>query len=47
MATIIYDSEIENDKADNEEYNEYEYLKESWESPVILTTIVQLSNTLF
>lgn len=46
-SNVIYDSEIENDKADNEEYNEYEYLKESWESPVILTTIVQLSNTLF
>lgn len=38
------------DYGDNEDQKEYqgsEYIKESWESPVILTTIVQLSNTLF
>ena len=31
----------------DEEYELYIYLKDSWESPAILTTIVQLSNTLF
>lgn len=29
------------------EYEGAEYLRESWESPIILTTLVQLSNTLF
>jgi len=46
-SNVVEDSEIDGDKADKAEYNAYEYLKESWESPVILTTIVQLSNTLF
>jgi len=46
-SNVIDDSEIEGDRSDNDEYNAYEYLKESWESPVILTTIVQFSNTLF
>lgn len=34
-------------KVDRQEYDVSEYLKESWEAPGILTTIVQLSNTLF
>ncbi len=37
--------ENESDK-DRKEYNVEEYFKESWEPPFILTTIVQLSNTL-
>lgn len=32
---------------DRREYLSHEYLKESWEAPVILTTIVQLSNSMF
>lgn len=32
---------------EEEEYEGTEYLRESWESPVMLTTLVQLSNTLF
>ncbi|MDD4503398.1 MAG: CRISPR-associated helicase Cas3' [Clostridiaceae bacterium] len=40
------DSENESDK-DREEYLITEYFKESWEPPIILSTIVQFSNTLF
>lgn len=32
---------------DEKEYSNIEYLKESWESPIVLTTLVQLTNTLF
>lgn len=32
---------------DEKEYSSNEYLKESWESPLILTTLVQLANSLF
>lgn len=39
-------SENESDK-DREEYLITEYFKESWEPPFILSTMVQLSNTLF
>ncbi len=46
-SNIIDDYEGEIDENDQNEYREYEYLKESWESPVILTTLVQLSNTMF
>jgi len=46
-SNIIDDREEEIDANDQNEYKEYEYLKESWESPVILTTLVQLSNTMF
>lgn len=42
---------IEDESAGNtdndEEYNKKNYIKENWESPFILTTLVQLSNTLF
>lgn len=34
-------------KDDINESSYHEYFKESWESPVILTTLVQMSNTLF
>jgi len=40
------DSKNESDK-DQEEYLITEYFKESWEPPFILSTMVQLSNTLF
>lgn len=40
------ESENESDK-DQEEYLITEYFKESWEPPFILSTMVQLSNTLF
>ncbi len=46
-SNIINDHDGETDENDQNEYKEYEYLKESWESPVILTTLVQLSNTMF
>lgn len=46
-SNIVEDFEGSEDKRDEKEYQIYEYLKESWESPVILTTIVQLSNTMF
>ena len=46
-SNIIEDREEEIDQNDQNDYKEYEYLKESWESPVILTTLVQLSNTMF
>jgi CRISPR-associated endonuclease/helicase Cas3 len=39
---IIFENEY--DKA---EYNPQAYLKESWENPIILTTMVQFLNTLF
>lgn len=32
---------------DSKDYNDQNYLKESWESPIILTTMVQFFNTLF
>ena len=40
----------ENDRenrADREETAQYQYLIESWESPIILTTLVQMTNSLF
>ncbi len=46
-SNITENFEKSGDDIDEIEYSDYEYLKESWESPVILTTIVQLSNTLF
>ncbi len=46
-SNIIEDRELEIDENDQNDYKEYEYLKESWESPVILTTLVQLTNTMF
>ncbi|WP_230399443.1 CRISPR-associated helicase Cas3' [Novisyntrophococcus fermenticellae] len=41
---IKRDSESDKDDA---EYHHISYLKESWESPVILTTVVQLCNTFY
>lgn len=35
------------DYTESEDYDYVNYLRESWEVPVILTTLVQLSNTLF
>ena len=35
------------DLEDDAEYNHMSYLRESWESPVILTTVVQLCNTFY
>lgn len=46
-SNIIEDSERNDDDDDKNEYQVQEYLKESWESPVVLTTVVQLSNTMF
>lgn len=39
--------EGEEDAQDGEEYYLTEYLKESWESPIILTSLVQFYNSLF
>lgn len=33
--------------SESEDYDYISYLRESWEAPVVLTTLVQLSNTLF
>lgn len=38
---------LENSYTEDEDYSYVNYLRESWEIPVVLTTIVQLSNTLF
>lgn len=46
-SNIIEDFEGSESEEDEREYLVYEYLKESWETPFILTTIVQLSNTMF
>lgn len=46
-SNIIEDHELDEEWADQKEYETIEYLKESWESPIVLTTLVQLSNTLF
>ena len=46
-SNIVENFEENGDEEDEKEYLIYEYLKESWESPVVLTTIVQFSNTLF
>lgn len=45
-SNVISDDEIQEGLGD-EEYSEKNYLRDSWESPFILTTLVQLSNTLF
>ena len=41
------EKEEDESKKDKDEYKNIEYLKESWESPVVLTTLVQMFNTLF
>lgn len=46
-SNIIEDYEMDEEIDDKKDYGIHEYLKESWESPVVLTTLVQLSNTLF
>ncbi len=48
-SNIIQDQDYERneEEEDQKEYEVYEYLKESWESPLVLTTVVQLSNTMF
>lgn len=46
-SNIIQDYEGIEEEKDRKEYEVGEYLKESWESPIVLTTLVQLSNTLF
>jgi len=46
-SNVIEDFEGDENNEDKREYEIHAYLKESWESPVILTTIVQLSNTMF
>jgi len=38
---------IEGEELREDEYNLKQYLKDSWEAPLIMTTIVQFSNTLF
>lgn len=43
MGEEKYDDELKYDK----EYRMINYLKESWEAPIILTTMVQLCNTFF
>lgn len=46
-SNIIQDYDGKEEEQDQKDYEVYEYLKESWETPVILTSVVQLSNTLF
>ncbi|WP_196598721.1 CRISPR-associated endonuclease Cas3'' [Pectinatus frisingensis] len=54
-SNVIIENEISMDCYDNfkinqnneNEYDKRNYLKESWEEPFIVTTLVQLSNTLF
>lgn len=46
-SNVVENFESDGDKEDYKEYLVNEYLKESWESPVVLTTLVQLSNTMF
>lgn len=46
-SNIIEDYEVDEEEQDKKDYEVSEYLKESWESPVLLTTLVQLSNTMF
>lgn len=46
-SNVTENFEKNGDDEDQREYLAYEYLKESWESPVILTTIVQVFNTMF
>lgn len=46
-SNIIQDCEGSEEEQDKREYEVSEYLKESWESPIILTTLVQLTNTMF
>ena len=46
-SNIIQDYDGLEEEKDKNEYKVGEYLKESWESPIVLTTLVQLSNTLF
>ena len=46
-SNIVENFEENGDEEDQKEYLVHEYLKESWESPVVLTTIVQFSNTMF
>lgn len=46
-SNIIQDYDGVEEEKDKKEYELGEYLKESWESPIVLTTLVQLSNTLF
>lgn len=46
-SNIVENFEKNGDEEDQKEYLVNEYLKESWESPIVLTTIVQFSNTMF
>lgn len=46
-SNIIQEHDAIEEEQDKREYEIGEYLKESWETPIILTTLVQLSNTMF
>ncbi len=46
-SNIFEDTSEDGDQSDEKDYQVNEYLKESWEAPLILTTLVQLSNTMF
>ncbi len=46
-SNVVEDFQGDESKDDMNSYQVYEYLKESWESPIVLTTTVQLFNTMF
>lgn len=46
-SNVIIDDDIGGEEEDVEEYKSVSYLRESWESPIILTTMVQFFHTLF
>lgn len=46
-SNVIIDDDIGGEGEDIEEYKTVSYLRESWESPIILTTMVQFFHTLF
>ena len=46
-SNLIEDYEIDQVAENERNYRPQEYIKESWEMPVILTTLVQFSDTLF
>ncbi|NLP34206.1 MAG: CRISPR-associated helicase Cas3' [Clostridiales bacterium] len=47
-SNVVDDTDISYESdSDYDDYNKQSYLKDSWESPVVLTTMVQFCNTLF